>query len=237
MAIQQYHINTKTFFCTFTFKFMAISQKHINTKRVFLHFHFHIYVNPSSGGCNDGQPGRLLRAGKAERDWDMAQTMVLQTCPRILWDRYIYVAWYWSTCSSLSPEILFWSFWLFSTYCSQQVRERNIFLCGSTTTGALHIGLNFFPKFNSIKLQLLYIRHSRSIFWEIQDIIPFGNNVVFRYLFGWLVPPKVNFKVIANNWIVSEYFQVSLLKLTQGKTLKRLYETKHMIQVLQRCLF
>ena len=27
-------------------------------------------------------------------------------------------------------------------------------------------------------------------------------------------------------------FQVSLLKLTQGKTLKRLYETKHMIQVL-----
>merc|ERR1712083_472030 len=49
--------------------------------------------------------------------------------------------------------------------------------------------------------------------WEIQDIIPFGNNVVFRYLFGWLVPPKV-----------------SLLKLTQGKTLKRLYETKHMIQ-------
>lgn len=57
-------------------------------------------------------------------------------------------------------------------------------------------------------------RHSRSIFWEIQDIIPFGNNPLFRYIFGWLVPPKV-----------------SLLKLTQGKTLKRLYETKHMIQV------
>ena len=55
---------------------------------------------------------------------------------------------------------------------------------------------------------------SRSIFWELQDIIPFGNNIVFRYLFGWLVPPKV-----------------SLLKLTQGKTLKRLYEEHHMIQV------
>jgi hypothetical protein len=39
--------------------------------------------------------------------------------------------------------------------------------------------------------QGLYFRHSRSIFWEIQDIIPFGNNVVFRYLFGWLIPPKV----------------------------------------------
>ena len=54
----------------------------------------------------------------------------------------------------------------------------------------------------------------RSIFWEIQDIIPFGNNIVFRYLFGWLIPPKV-----------------SLLKLTQGKTLKKLYEEHHMIQV------
>merc|ERR1712107_775503 len=64
-----------------------------------------------------------------------------------------------------------------------------------------------------IPLRDYYHRHSRSIFWEIQDIIPFGNNVVFRYLFGWLIPPKV-----------------SLLKLTQGKTLKRLYATQHMIQ-------
>lgn len=72
------------------------------------------------------------------------------------------------------------------------------------------------PRTEYIPLRHYYHRHSRSIFWEIQDIIPFGNNVVFRYLFGWLIPPKV-----------------SLLKLTQGKTLKRLYETKHMIQVTQ----
>jgi len=69
------------------------------------------------------------------------------------------------------------------------------------------------PRTEYIPLRQYYHRHSRSIFWEIQDIIPFGNNAIFRYLFGWLVPPKV-----------------SLLKLTQGKTLKRLYETKHMIQ-------
>ncbi|XP_046455631.1 delta(24)-sterol reductase-like [Daphnia pulex] len=56
-------------------------------------------------------------------------------------------------------------------------------------------------------------RHSRSIFWEIQDIIPFGNHPVFRYLFGWMVPPKV-----------------SLLKLTQGDTVKELYENNHFIQ-------
>ena len=64
--------------------------------------------------------------------------------------------------------------------------------------------------------KLFFILTFRSIFWEIQDIIPFGNNVLFRYLFGWLIPPKV-----------------SLLKLTQGKTLKKLYEEHHMIQVSQ----
>jgi hypothetical protein len=36
---------------------------------------------------------------------------------------------------------------------------------------------------------------------------------VFRYLFGWMVPPKV-----------------SLLKLTQGDTVKELYENNHFIQ-------
>ena len=61
---------------------------------------------------------------------------------------------------------------------------------------------------------MIYLVRCRSIFWEIQDIIPFGNNVVFMYLFGWLIPPKV-----------------SLLKLTQGKTIKKLYEENHMIQV------
>ncbi|KDO30188.1 hypothetical protein SPRG_04988 [Saprolegnia parasitica CBS 223.65] len=64
-----------------------------------------------------------------------------------------------------------------------------------------------------IPLRDYYHRHSRSIFWELQDIIPFGNNIVFRYLLGWLVPPKV-----------------SLLKLTQGKAIKELYDNHHFIQ-------
>ncbi|KPP77311.1 delta(24)-sterol reductase-like [Scleropages formosus] len=64
-----------------------------------------------------------------------------------------------------------------------------------------------------IPLRHYYHRHTRSIFWELQDIIPFGNNPVFRYLFGWMVPPKI-----------------SLLKLTQGETIRRLYEQHHVIQ-------
>ncbi len=69
------------------------------------------------------------------------------------------------------------------------------------------------PGSEVIPIRDYYHRHSRSIFWEMQDIIPFGNNVVFRYLFGWLIPPKV-----------------SLLKWTQGKAIKKLYEEHHVIQ-------
>lgn len=50
-------------------------------------------------------------------------------------------------------------------------------------------------------------------FFVLQDIIPFGNHPVFRYLFGWTVPPKI-----------------SLLKLTQGETTKKLYEKYQIIQ-------
>ncbi|XP_043941436.1 delta(24)-sterol reductase [Protopterus annectens] len=64
-----------------------------------------------------------------------------------------------------------------------------------------------------IPLRHYYHRHTRSIFWELQDIIPFGNNLAFRYLFGWMMPPKI-----------------SLLKLTQGETVRKLYEQHHVIQ-------
>ncbi|XP_066547768.1 delta(24)-sterol reductase [Amia ocellicauda] len=64
-----------------------------------------------------------------------------------------------------------------------------------------------------IPLRHYYHRHTRSIFWELQDIIPFGNSPVFRFLFGWMVPPKI-----------------SLLKLTQGETIRRLYEQHHVVQ-------
>ena len=62
-------------------------------------------------------------------------------------------------------------------------------------------------------LRQYYHRHSKSLFWEIQDIVPFGNNVIFRYLFGWMMPPKV-----------------SLLKLTQTEAIRKLYELHHVVQ-------
>ncbi|XP_026733822.1 delta(24)-sterol reductase-like [Trichoplusia ni] len=64
-----------------------------------------------------------------------------------------------------------------------------------------------------IPLRDYYHRHTRSLFWELQDIIPFGNHPIFRFLMGWLMPPEV-----------------SLLKLTQPEAVSKLYEKAHVIQ-------
>jgi len=64
-----------------------------------------------------------------------------------------------------------------------------------------------------IPLRDYYHRHSRSIFWEIQDIIPFGNSPLFRYTLGWLSPPKI-----------------ALLKLTTTEALNKLYTLHHVVQ-------
>lgn len=58
-----------------------------------------------------------------------------------------------------------------------------------------------------------YHRHTKSIFWELEEIIPWGNNPLFRLLLGWAVPPKVSF-----------------LKLTQTQAIKDLYDRSHVIQ-------
>lgn len=60
-----------------------------------------------------------------------------------------------------------------------------------------------------------YHRHSRSIFWELEQIVPMGNNFLFRFIFGWMQPIKIG-----------------LLKLTQTAKVKELYERNHLIQDL-----
>lgn len=64
-----------------------------------------------------------------------------------------------------------------------------------------------------IPLRHYYHRHTRGIFWEMRDIISFGNHPLFRLFLGWLVPPKVSF-----------------LKLTQPGALKKMYQERHVIQ-------
>jgi len=64
-----------------------------------------------------------------------------------------------------------------------------------------------------IPLRQYYHRHTRSLFWEGELIIPFGNHPLFRYPLGWMMPPKIAF-----------------LKLTQGERIRAYYEDRHVCQ-------
>jgi len=66
-----------------------------------------------------------------------------------------------------------------------------------------------------IPLRDYYHRHSRSLFWEMRSVIPFGNQAWFRYLFGWATPLKI-----------------PLLKLSQTETTKKLRERFCVVQDL-----
>jgi len=44
-----------------------------------------------------------------------------------------------------------------------------------------------------IPLRHYLMRHNRSIFWVVADMISFGNHPVFRALLGWMMPPKIAF--------------------------------------------
>jgi len=65
----------------------------------------------------------------------------------------------------------------------------------------------------SIPLQHFLHRFTRSIFWELEDMIPFSNHPLYRALWGWLGPPEV-----------------SLLKLAQGPVIRRASVYAHVVQ-------
>ncbi|KAK4299706.1 hypothetical protein Pmani_028040 [Petrolisthes manimaculis] len=47
--------------------------------------------------------------------------------------------------------------------------------------------------FEYVPLEDYLLRHNRSIFWVVETMIPFGNHPLFRWLLGWLLPPKIAF--------------------------------------------
>lgn len=44
-----------------------------------------------------------------------------------------------------------------------------------------------------IPVEHYLLRHTRSIFWVIELMVPYGNHPLFRWLFGWLLPLDVTF--------------------------------------------
>ena len=59
-----------------------------------------------------------------------------------------------------------------------------------------------------------HLRHTRSLFWEGELILPFGNHPLFRWTLGWLMP-----------------FKVPLLKATHTEALAEYYDSRHVVQV------
>ena len=68
-----------------------------------------------------------------------------------------------------------------------------------------------------IPLREYLLRHNRAIFWVLESMIPFGNNPIFRFFFGWLCPPKPAFLKFTTTpgiramTFTRQVFQVSLL--------------------------
>ena len=56
-------------------------------------------------------------------------------------------------------------------------------------------------------------RHTRGYFWAMEEIIPFGNHPLFRWLLGWALPPRIE-----------------LLKYTETETTRELREKHHVVQ-------
>ncbi|XP_071696090.1 delta(24)-sterol reductase-like [Rutidosis leptorrhynchoides] len=60
-----------------------------------------------------------------------------------------------------------------------------------------------------------YHRHTRSYFWEAKLILPFADQWWFRFLLGWMMPPKI-----------------PLLKATQFESVRNYYHDMHVLQDL-----
>ncbi|KAJ3326784.1 hypothetical protein HDU76_012657 [Blyttiomyces sp. JEL0837] len=69
------------------------------------------------------------------------------------------------------------------------------------------------PVVEYIPLRDYFHRHTRSLYWEGDLIVPVGSHWLFRHTLGWLMPPSVNF-----------------LKLTQTESMKEHYFHKHIAQ-------
>ena len=69
------------------------------------------------------------------------------------------------------------------------------------------------PSAEIVPLKDFLHRFTRSIFWELEDMIPFSNHPLYRCLWGWLGAPEV-----------------SLLKLFQGPVIRRASVYAHVVQ-------
>jgi delta24-sterol reductase len=64
-----------------------------------------------------------------------------------------------------------------------------------------------------LPLRDYYHRYRRSLYWHGELLVPFGNHPLFRYLLGWLMPPKV-----------------SLMRFTQTERVRKYRDERNVVQ-------
>ncbi len=64
-----------------------------------------------------------------------------------------------------------------------------------------------------LPLRDYYHRYTRSLYFHGELLVPFGNHPLFRYMLGWLMPPKV-----------------SLMRLTQTARMRRFRDARNVVQ-------
>ncbi|MCA9520545.1 MAG: hypothetical protein KC609_06215, partial [Myxococcales bacterium] len=63
------------------------------------------------------------------------------------------------------------------------------------------------------------LRHNRSLFWAVETIIPYGNHPLFRWLLGWMMPPRISFikfattPAIREMTVMQQVFQDNIIPL------------------------
>ena len=80
-------------------------------------------------------------------------------------------------------------------------------------------------------------RHNRAFFWLLGAVLPFANNALFRWLFGWAMPPRYDLVkqlgyslVVPQPEVTQSYFNTFVL---QDYILK-LQDLKHALQYIDQ---
>ena len=74
-----------------------------------------------------------------------------------------------------------------------------------------------------------YHRQNRAYFWLLQYILPFGNNVIFRFLFGWTLPPKFSLLKLLRQKLIPQEQNVNFVCQDFGYKLQDLKQALHFV--------
>ncbi|KAK6734370.1 hypothetical protein RB195_017883 [Necator americanus] len=86
---------------------------------------------------------------------------------------------------------------------------------------------NEFTEF--IPLQAYYQRYTRHLYWELKDLLPFGNRFLFRWLLGWMSAPKSEILKAALPEFMSS-------KMSQKRTMQDLLvPMEHLPEIVDVC--